>query len=913
MIHRHKTPDVFSQPCAGTAGSIHRTMGILAIRCATGIVGMLLVGFPSSPLTADDSTPQLRWDLPVETTSDQTSLADADSGSEFSFRKNLAGNPFDTDKASSDSFGDFRLLGGNPEAGQSIQRVSLILLSIQAEPGSQLASQPDSKVPTETVDQPPGNVMLLNTPPPSPRRVPAEGQTERPGNRVAARRQADEGRGTQERSGQAQPDEVLRPVPSPTTPGRAADPPQAPATGQTPSPVTTGDTTPEIQVTPPLTAEVVASRRTAMEQRTDLSEEVKLQALKNYQQAIELLSQKADADKRYAEQKNQKETGPALIADVKAQLEQPAIRPEPDFPPDSSVAELDQLRLADEELASEARRGLEEWETKAKIRAERRPQMPALIESTRKSLEEAEKAFRSPAPEGENPVLTQSRQTQQEAMVMLLKSQLEQYRVEQMRYEALNELFPLQRDLLLRNRNAYEKRLESWKAILTEARREETARQAREAREKLQNAHPRLRSLAERNAELVARRRALQEFLTEKSTDLTAISGKLTSVEEQFENVNKKNRVRLTTALGVLLRNQRNQLPDADDYYDIRLEAEEDLVRLQTEQMQLTDERNDLGDIETQVSAVLADQTNLAGTIEQQQVSTDGFASEDLRQMAYELLTDRRKYLDDLLADYSTGLQTLGETDVACRRLESLIQQFEAYIDERVLWIRSASAVGIGFPAKTIETARSFIWHPEWVPLIMFIISDAQESWIEYALLLAVLGVLVGFRRRMKSTIATLGVTAQKQTGSGIPQTLLATLLTIIMASVWSVILWFIGWRLGKCDLDLASAMSDAFQFAARWLWNVNSFRGLCRQNGVAQSFLEWPESIVQSLKRNLLLYIAGALPLAFIVVASDKVDQGTASDSVGRLAFVLYSLLLATILRRLVNPNGSVIGDLLR
>ena len=96
-------------------------------------------------------------------------------------------------------------------------------------------------------------------------------------------------------------------------------------------------------------------------------------------------------------------------------------------------------------------------------------------------------------------------------------------------------------------------------------------------------------------------------------------------------------------------------------------------------------------------------------------------------------------------------------------------------------------------------------------------------------------------------------------------------------------------------------------------LWLVDFFRKLCRKRGVAESFLAWPQSIVRSLHAILLLYVAGGIPLSFIVGVASGLDDGTSADSIGRLAFVSLCLLLAVMLRRMVRPSGAVIGDLLR
>lgn len=159
---------------------------------------------------------------------------------------------------------------------------------------------------------------------------------------------------------------------------------------------------------------------------------------------------------------------------------------------------------------------------------------------TRQQLEEAKAALAAGAPEGELPLLTQRSRLEQQTLVELLQSQLELLRAEQAGYDALSELYPLQRDLLIRVRNTAEKRMEAWQTVLAEARRLESARQTQEAREKLRNAHPTLKTLAEDNSKLTLRRKEIQEFLETKTEALQETSATLKSIEERFRRVQAK-------------------------------------------------------------------------------------------------------------------------------------------------------------------------------------------------------------------------------------------------------------------------------------------------------------------------------------------------------------------------------------
>ncbi|MBL8820083.1 MAG: mechanosensitive ion channel [Planctomyces sp.] len=657
-----------------------------------------------------------------------------------------------------------------------------------------------------------------------------------------------------------------------------------------------------VPAAPTITVESIAAQKAETEKLTDLTEEQKTQLAKYYQRATEQVTRKAESDQKYAELRTEKENAPTQIAEYKQLLAQTPQETPPAYPENASVAELDQLRLTDEERANEATRNLENWESRARVRTERKPQMPALIETTRQQVEEAEKALAAAAPEGEPAALTQARRLDQETNLNLLRSQLELYRMEQSYYDSLNDLFPLQRDLLTRNRNSAARKVELWKTVLSDARREESAREAQEAREKLQNAHPTLRTIAEESSELTVRRKTMQEYLGTRTKELSDVKATLSSLETRFRNVqDKEQRAGLTTAIGLLLRSQRTHLPDKASYQRIQERAEQDIVRFQGEQMQLEDDRAALGDLQSQVDETL--ETVMPGAEQ----------NEPLRQMATELLRDRRQYLDSLLADYNAALQTLGETEIAARRLETLIEQYETHIDERVLWIRSASPVGRELPGQTLIEVQNFLFNEEWPLLTEYLIRDAQSAWPVYLFFMFAIGVLLGLYRRSRRFVSELVTTADKQVDSGIPLILLAMAVTIAMASAWSLLLAFAGWRIGMSELEFAPALRHATNFSAIALWLVNSFRTMCRKQGIAEIFLKWPESVVRSLHVNLLIYIVVGLPLSFMIVAAERLNEGLAADTVGRMAFILLCILQIWTLRRIVRPDGPVLGDLLR
>lgn len=653
-----------------------------------------------------------------------------------------------------------------------------------------------------------------------------------------------------------------------------------------------------------ITLEEIQRRQAAIEAQTDLADESKTQILQHYQRATESLKLAADSVKKTAELKVERDRGPELIKEKKAELELPVAKATLEFEKPPSITDMEQSRLVDEELANENLKELEAWEARAKVRAERKPQMPALIEKTKQQLADTKKAIEAPAVEGESPKVTQARKADQEAFVILLQQQLEQYRIEQSRYEALNELFPLRRDALMRSKNYFDKRLENWKVAITDARRVESERQALEAKQTLRNTHPALKELAERNATLTLERKTLQDDHNAADESLKEINLKYDEFSKNLKDLREKESLgALSTGAGMLLRNQRKKLPSPAKYRELRRFATKEIARLQLEVMPLQDERDNLGDIEARLDLILVD-------LESQRTLTP----EEIRQMARDLLNDRSKYLGDLLGDYSTAMTTFGELEVSSGRLVDTITDFENFIDERVLWIRSASVVNLNTFPRTAIGSRVIFSRKNLSTAIGVLKDDLQQhKYISLFALFTTITLLL-LSQRIRKLISTLGKKNRHQLSTKLTSTLAALGLTLVVSSVWPTLIWLIGWRFTSVSgNDFTLAFGNALQVTAIAFWTMEVIRQMSRKGGISETFLEWDSKAMAAVHKNLSLLMLVSLPLMFLTVISDVYNEGYWADSVGRVAFITFCGVLVFAAAKMLKPSGKILGNLLK
>lgn len=646
------------------------------------------------------------------------------------------------------------------------------------------------------------------------------------------------------------------------------------------------------------TPAVVEAEMKKVEQST-LTEEVKAAANKHHQQSIEFLRLADEASQKAAKLKSETEHGPESIDEAKKRLSETAEKIDAMVSPTASVAELEALRLADHELLLQARSALDSWEARARVRVERKPLMASLIEKTTKQLAEAREA--KPAVDATERLVIEARKTEHESLINLLERQVNLYQTEQARYDALNELFPLQRDLASRTRSQLEKRSEFWKAAILDAGKRESVRQAAEARRSLQEAHPALRDLAKRNTELTEQRSKLQSFLAETRASVAVVRKLADNIETEFSDVkDDEDRVGLTTAMGILLRNQRSHLPDDTYYRQKRREAESEMARLQIGQLPLEDERKKVGDPAEQAELIVVGFGLTAGT-------------DDIQSMAFGLLTDRRKYLDDLLKDYDTCIKDLAEFDIHCRTLVDTTVEFRNYVDARVLWIRSAEVAGFNTPVAAMTGLRQIFNSIDLQQIGSATAIEARSSTAQLLFLFGAVILLLRTQSRFRRWITILSKSCPPKSGPGFVSTAGALGLTLLIASVWPGLMWLLGRSMATHSNDeFLIACGIALKTTAIVFWSIEAFRQMCRSNGIAELHLRWPVETVRSLHSRLVGLLMAGLPFVFGVRFVESWNEGAWLDSLGRMIFVMGMCVLALSLRRIVRPRGPVFRTVL-
>ncbi len=681
------------------------------------------------------------------------------------------------------------------------------------------------------------------------------------------------------------------------------------------------------------TLQELQTRLNEVQASKELEETAKAGLAKQYQQAITHLTTVQETVAKTAQWKAEMAAAPTSVVEAKAALAAPTPFKEPVDDPNMPLTELEQFSAQAETKLREARAELANYEAQLNTR-ERKSELDKLIAERQKQLKDVESQLALPPAEGELPATAAARRAELRARQILWQSQLTAYQTEVTRNETLSELWTLRRDLGLRRVKELESYVRAWQTIVSERRKAEVERQAREALRQLEGAHPALNELVQTTFNLAAERVTLADRLNMTGRQMETSRKLLLEVQQNRGIAAAKDAAASrTSTIGLTFRKMRDELPDEDVIEDILDFIAREIPRVELRLIDLDEQRTEVGDQDESTRQALA---GLKATTSETEILR-------IEPLVRKALERQRDSLDILIRDYDQYVDELTDLDETMSQLSDEVVAFTAFIDERILWVRSAERLGQR-DWKESKSALAELTQPEsWREAAALAIARVWNHPFWSAVILAGWCCLFLLRRRLRHSLTRLGKPEDGSTLLTARATTAAILLTAIIASLWPLLIWFIGRQLGQSIDDIAAqplanglqfelatipiepawsapktgggllidALAAALVLTAVAYWAIDLVRQVFRRDGVAERHLAWdPDSarLVRSTARNVMLV---GLPVLLFLALIDSYRDGEYQDSLGRIAFIAAMILLTLLLNRLLRPNRGTLDTL--
>jgi len=654
----------------------------------------------------------------------------------------------------------------------------------------------------------------------------------------------------------------------------------------------------------PLTVKAVEAKIAEISADQTLDEGVKTRALEAYNEAVAKLKI-AEAQAAAAQgNRDLLADGPGSLSSFRAELKAPApeITPSPEEISRRPIQEVeieltrDQGRLAEQQRTADL--------LAAKVAEEQR--RPAMVReylaAANERLQQIDAEFK--ALDEPNEILREARTTRVKARRLARTNEIDALEQEQLVHQVRLDLYTAQRDLALRTLGQLEQRVKDLTALLADKRREEVERAQREAElAKLaaRGKHPVLVELAEQNADFGAELTSVTEKIDEASGTHAAIAADLKRVEDEHRSAQTKlERVGLSDVLGDIFLEQRKKLPDLRSYERASKQYRDQIGAVRLGSFRVDEKRVALSDPGGWLDKAIehADPP----------IAADDVA--DFRTEANILLAHQVDLLEKLDAAYGRYLNVLGNLDFDQRRLVEEVQEYQGFLDDHLLWTRSALSLGPVLLRSLIPATAWLVSPANWNATAIAAVRGVRDNKLLTLIGLAALVLLFWSRRWSISQLEKIATRVKRRHSDNYSLTVSAFALTGVLAAPVPVLFGGLGWLLAGTTAaqTFPHAVGIALAHVAGSMFLLLSFRALLGEHGVARAHFAWRDNVVQIFRRAMPWLICLGLPALFISELASAQANETYQNSLGRLAFIAGMIVLTVVVARVFAPGRGAL-----
>jgi len=410
--------------------------------------------------------------------------------------------------------------------------------------------------------------------------------------------------------------------------------------------------------------------------------------------------------------------------------------------------------------------------------------------------------------------------------------------------------------------------------------------------------HPLIRELTRQNMLYNRSLREVNQNTEQYVLQKNEIEARNKQLEKDFQSAEQKiNLAGLSPVLGNLLREQRRNLPQREQFSQLNEDIQHETALASLEMFKLDESKKRLVDI----NQVLLAQLNPVAMY-----ALDDSEKLRLRTELRLLLNDQKDLVIRLSAAYVEYARVLGDDDFNVQQMLTAADTFGAYLDERLLWVPSAPVISEDYLKDIFHSLLWFLNPGNWLQVSLTLGRSAWHApWV--VVLLMVIGSMQWrYQKTMQRALDTLlvkGTSNPYVNGfSEILQGLMATLwLSLQVPLLMSGVAWLL--LLYRGSDGFSRSVADGLLAMAFSLAVVQFFYRIFRPSGVAQVLFLWQNHTSQLVYRQLQWSRFVVLPCVFIVAMTGSDLFSEHSYALGRTAQIVMMLALAFVLHRLCHP----------
>jgi potassium efflux system protein len=648
-----------------------------------------------------------------------------------------------------------------------------------------------------------------------------------------------------------------------------------------------------------VTQETLQANIKEAEASSGLDETSRKRLIELYRSTLAYLEEARAHDKAASEFRNSRETASAQARAIREKLDKQQQSGETiitGVTEKTPLAEVDQLLQKEKANLAAVDAVLSDLQDRLLGESDRPNLARQRLTAAKLRMDQISDELRQVAATNESPRLIEAKQWSLQGESKALGAEIKMLDQELLSAPMRLELLEAERDKAINSLKRMRTRVELLENILG-TRRVAEAQQARTAAEKTQRAargkHPLVRELAQLNAVLSEELGSLAASLEGASAEDDTITRQAEQLDSEFRNTRQKIEVAgLSQVLGRVLYEQQRELPTLGMFRKQVREREQKITAAGLRMIQYDEERQNLGSVADYVDDLTAG------------LSPD--ETRDIRGELEQLANNRKALLKQAISLNQAYLRALGEVEFAQRRLSITVRDYDAFIGENLLWIRSAEAPDISTLREIPGQFRLLLSPGHWTETAKLLGTRAKENPLTFLLPAGLAGIILLGSRKLRALLLATGNQVGKPRTDKYRYTFQALLLTLLLAAPWPLLLHIIGWQLGDAPEapDFAKALSRALLWVAPAFFYLQIFRILCTPHGLAEAHFRWHEQSLMMLRRQLIRLTITFVPTVSFAVLTLNLSALPTGAGIERLVFVLVLASLALFFYHLFSPG---------
>jgi len=654
--------------------------------------------------------------------------------------------------------------------------------------------------------------------------------------------------------------------------------------------------------------EALGKIREEAENRTDLSESDKKKVLDLLDRAITLDQSESQLRKNIESLKQQVQRTPARIKKIEAELNR-SLEPPGQIATTASNMKPDQrenqLRKLKAEL-TEAATFLNRITDQLNSLKDRPAGLQQEMATAKQRLLALSDELKATPPPDDPALLVRARQAAMLTEQVKIQTELELFRNQLVNHETFTALITAERDFAAREVSRAEMLANGWQAEVQRLR-ELDAKKERVVAEQAKNLAADLPPVIQKQYDITIE---LGKMLEKVTADEAQILEKLVLKQEQLKQLEEdfamaREQVEYplhSETIGLALREQRRTLPGIEKFRRDSAQRRLQMGEIRAILLDLDRQRRELADLDKIVDLILQNESDL------QETDLDLLKTE-----LHRLLGERRAIVKKLQAGLQRSFKNIQRLEFIEQQIASQAQEEALFLDEHLLWIRSAKSIGIQ-DLKSLLPALKWLFSPSnWRQVAQSLVLSVMRHPIVWLLGLLIPITLICLRRWAHRGLSRVAQNVYSVKTDSFFLTLQAMALTSRASFGWPLLLGFTGWQLGRLSpsQDFAVAAGGGLISAALILAGSLFLYEMCWKAGIVKVHFKWPESVRRAMQRSLRWFIPILVFMTYIFTTVQTRNHAAFTDSLGRLALTILMLSFVAWAAYVLRFSGEIVSML--